>query len=272
VCLIAFAIGISPDWPLVIASNRDEFLARPTAPLSRWTAPDGTEIFSGRDLLDGGTWLGLTPQGRVGMLTNVRRGPPGRGRRSRGELVLKWLTSRLTSSTFIEEVQGDDYGGFNLVVGQIDTGEWHWLSNRSVEGAQGSAIGARPLPPGLYGLSNGQLDAPWPKTLRLKQALHGAMAAHRQARDGNDNEQVLRARLMTALSDRERAPAESLPETGVAPEWEQALSSPFVDDPDQGYGTLCSTIVLVRSGMASMSELSHREVPGRLRSLEFSLA
>ena len=266
-CLIAFAIGTSPEWPLVIASNRDEFLARPTAPLSRWTAPDGTEIFSGSDLLDGGTWLGLTPHGRVGM----RRGQPGRGRRSRGELVLNWLTSRVNSTAFIEDIRGEDYGGFNLVVGQIDTGEWHWLSNRSVDGTKDSAIGARQLSPGLYGLSNGLLDAPWPKTVKLKQALQGAMAAHRQAPHGTDTEQDLRERLMTALSDRERAPEESLPETGVPPEWEQALSSPFVDDPDKGYGTLCSTIVLVRRGMASMSELSHREAPGRLRSLEFSL-
>jgi uncharacterized protein with NRDE domain len=271
VCLIAFAIGTSPEWPLVIASNRDEFLARPTAPLSRWAAPGGTEIYSGRDLLDGGTWLGLTPQGRVGMLTNVRRGQPGRGRRSRGELVLKWLTSGVNSTAFMEDIRGEDYGGFNLVVGQVGTAEWHWLSNRSVDGTTDGAISAQQLPPGLYGLSNGLLDAPWPKTVKLKQALQGAMAAHRQAPLGTDTRHDLRARLMTALGDRERAPEESLPRTGVPPEWEQALSSPFVDDPDKGYGTLCSTIVLVRSGLASMTELSHREVPGRLRSLEFSL-
>ena len=270
-CLIAFAIGTRSEWPLVVASNRDEFLARPTAPLSHWAAPDGTTIFSGRDLMDGGTWLGLTPQGRVGMLTNVRRGQPGRGRRSRGVMVLKWLTSQLNASAFIEGIQGDEYGGFNLVIGQIGKDDWHWLSNRHVEDGEVSTIGARQLTPGLYGLSNGQLDAPWPKTVKLKRALKAAMAEHSQVpRDGGP-EQVLLERLLKALSDRERAPTEVLPETGVPPEWEQALSSPFVDDPEKGYGTLCSTIVLVRNGMASMSELSHREIPSRLRSLEFPL-
>ena len=60
-CLIAFAIGVSDRWPLVIASNRDEYLDRPTLPLGRWQSASGQEIISGRDLRAGGTWLGMTP-------------------------------------------------------------------------------------------------------------------------------------------------------------------------------------------------------------------
>ncbi|MES2424138.1 MAG: NRDE family protein, partial [Pseudomonadota bacterium] len=90
-CLIALALGAHPRWPLVIASNRDEFRSRPAAPLAEWTADNGQPVLAGRDLRDGGTWLGVTPAGRVAMLTNVRRGEPQRGVRSRGELPMRWL-------------------------------------------------------------------------------------------------------------------------------------------------------------------------------------
>ncbi|MDP3169912.1 MAG: NRDE family protein, partial [Polaromonas sp.] len=68
-CLIAFAIGASARWPLVIAANRDEFLDRPTLPLARWKSDAGTDIISGRDIRAGGTWMGLTAAGRIAMLT-----------------------------------------------------------------------------------------------------------------------------------------------------------------------------------------------------------
>ena len=86
-CLIAFAIGAKPNIPLLIASNRDEFYDRPTEPLHRWILPNGMAVTGGRDLRDGGTWLGLSDGGRVAMLTNVRSVHMAPAARSRGALA-----------------------------------------------------------------------------------------------------------------------------------------------------------------------------------------
>ena len=118
-CLIAFAIGASQRWPLVVASNRDEFLDRPTLPLARWHTDAGTEIISGRDLRAGGTWLGLTPGGRLAMLTNVRGPASLTGEKSRGELVTRWLDSGVGAGSFAAQIDAAAYGGFNLVLGDF---------------------------------------------------------------------------------------------------------------------------------------------------------
>ncbi|MDQ3060701.1 MAG: NRDE family protein [Pseudomonadota bacterium] len=116
-CLIAFAIGVSQRWPLVIAANRDEYLDRPTLALSRWRTASGQEIVSGRDLRAGGTWLGMTPGGRVAFLTNVRGPAAQAAPRSRGELVTRWLETTQDAEGFVSTLAqtGALYGGFNLV-------------------------------------------------------------------------------------------------------------------------------------------------------------
>jgi len=230
-CLIAFAIGASPRWPLVIAANRDEFLDRPTLPLARWHSDAGTEIISGRDVRAGGTWLGLSPGGRLAMLTNVRGPASLTGEKSRGELVTRWLGSAADASSFAAQIDARAYGGFNLVLGDFKSGAWHWLSNQPGPGIESSA-----LVPGVYGLSNGALNTPWPKTLALKKALHSALAA--------TSEDALETELMAALRDRRRADREDLPSTGAPLALEEALSSAFVDFPEHGYGTRCSTVLV----------------------------
>jgi uncharacterized protein with NRDE domain len=257
-CLIAFAIGVSKRWPLLVAANRDEFLDRPTLPLARWTSDAGTEIFSGRDIRAGGTWMGLTASGRIAMLTNVRGPASLTGDRSRGELVTGWLESDSDAAGFVAQIDGPAYGGFNLVLGDFTTSAWHWLSNKP-----GPGLESRALKPGVYGLSNGALDTPWPKTLGLKKALHSALAA--------SDEETLEQDLMAALRDRRRAGREDLPSTGVPLALEEALSSAFVDFPEHGYGTRCST-VLVASAVSdgwdiALQEVSHAhgadDTPGR---------
>lgn len=245
-CLIAFAIGASARWPLVIAANRDEFLDRPTLPLARWTSDAGTEFFSGRDIRAGGTWMGLTAAGRIAMLTNVRGPASLTGDKSRGELVTHWLGSDVDAAAFMAQIDAQAYGGFNLVVGDFHGGAWHWLSNKP-----GPGLESRVLSPGIYGLSNGALDTPWPKTLGLKKALHSALAA--------SDEAALEAELMAALRDRRRAGREDLPSTGVPLALEEALSSAFVDFPEHGYGTRCST-VLVASAAGEDWNLALQEV------------
>ena len=237
-CLIAFAIGASQRWPLVIASNRDEFLDRPTLPLARWHTPTGMEIYSGRDLRAGGSWLGVTPAGRLAMLTNVRDAQSRTGDKSRGELVTHWLESGLGVDAFIAQIDAAAFGGFNLVLGDFQAGNWHWLSNKP-----GPGLTSRPLTPGIYGLSNAALDTPWPKTAALKQALAAALEA--------PDLRSLQAGLWSALQDRRRAGKDLLPSTGVPHAVEVALSSAFVDFPEHGYGTRCSTLLVASATSAT---------------------
>ncbi len=243
-CLVAFAIGASDRWPLVIAANRDEFLARPTLPLARWQTASGQEIISGRDLRAGGTWMGITPGGRIAFLTNVRRAGPETAPRSRGELVTRWLEGAGNAASFVAELEnteggGAAYGGFNLVLGDLQSSAWSWVTNRQAAAPAAPALYSQALPPGLYGLSNAGLDTPWPKTIELKRVLAAAL----KAGEGPAGGDTLRSLLWAALGNRQRALPQQLPHTGVPPALEEALSSAFVDFPDHAYGTRCSTLL-----------------------------
>ena len=233
-CLVAFAINASARWPLVIAANRDEFLDRPTQPLGRWQTPRGQDIISGRDLRAGGTWLGMTPGGRVAFLTNVREAQPKATPRSRGELVTRWLEETGDANAFARTLEQNAaaWGGFNLVLGDLQRNAWSWITNKSAA----SAMRVQPLKPGVYGLSNAALNTPWPKTV----ALQGVLAASLDAPEAD----ALRESLWAALANPERTPRERLPATGVPLEMEEALSSAFVDFPEHAYGTRSSTVLL----------------------------
>ena len=249
-CLAAFAINTSARWPLVIASNRDEFFDRPALPLAQWQTAAGQCIISGRDVLAGGTWLGMTPAGRVALLTNVRE-PAASSKqtaaKSRGELVMRWLESALDAEQFMAQTDSSAYGGFNLVLGDFQTGRWNWLSNRRFAAAGGFAA-HRPEPikwqslalvPGIYGLSNAALDTPWTKTVGLKAALANALEANKGTSSAG-----LEADLWRALTDRSQAVPRELPDTGVPSDIEKVLSSAFVADASRGYGTRCSTLLI----------------------------
>ncbi len=244
-CLIAFAIGASDRWPLVVASNRDEFLNRPTLPLTKWTTTAGKEVISGRDERAGGTWLGLSPGGRLAMLTNVREPQPSNALKSRGELVTRWLEGDEDAARFMDQTDSAAYGPCNLVLGDFQARSWHWLTNRSESPGWFSQV----LTPGVYGLSNGALDTPWPKTLALKQALQTALGA--------DSHEKLADGLWPALMNDQRAEAKDLPDTGVPLALEHALSSAFVDFPEHGYGTRCSTLVMTSPTAAFKGDGKH---------------
>ena len=242
-CLVAFAINSSARWPLVIAANRDEFFNRPTLPLGRWHSATGQEIIAGRDLRGGGTWLGISPGGRVAFLTNVREAQPPAASGSRGELVTRWLESSADAGDFARALEQDcaAYGGFNLVLGDFQTDSWSWLSNR--HGGASTLhkhLHFQALAPGVYGLSNAALNTPWPKTTALQRVLADALSAQADA----PATEALQARLWTALACRDRAPHEQLPATGVPLAMEEALSSAFVAFPERAYGTCSSTVLL----------------------------
>ena len=224
-CLIAFAVGVRPGLPLLLAANRDEFFDRPTAPWHRWT------------------WLGVGLSARVAMLTNVRGLPAASGLRSRGELVTRWLAGEQLEA-MRADLAPQAYGGFNLVVGDLKSGAWHWLSNcdplRLNDGVV-AQLTSRALAPGVYGLSNAALDTPWPKTLRLKAALTEAMRTATSDAPTSGWE----SGLARALADETSAPADQLPATGVGLARELGLSSAFVRLPEHGYGTRSSLVLRI---------------------------
>jgi uncharacterized protein with NRDE domain len=242
-CLIALAIGASPHWPLVLASNRDEYLDRPTLPLQHWQGPRGAALLSGRDLEAGGTWLGVSQSGRVAMLTNVREPGMRAGARSRGGLPLAWLEGDQDAARFLAGLDAQAYSGFNLVFGHLHSAGWHWVSNRCM-GSSGIEPGwqERALGPGIYGLSNAFLDTPWPKTRRLSQALLASLGA-----------QLDEETLWQALADASPAAQAELPATGVPAEAERQLSSAWVRFADGRYGTRSSTLLSARASGQGMA-------------------
>ena len=257
-CLIAFAINVSSRWPLVIAANRDEFLDRPSLPLARWRTASGQEVISGRDLRAGGTWLGMTPGGRVAFLTNVREADPQAAAQSRGELVTRWLEYKGDADSFVAALKADHraYAGFNLVLGDFQRKAWIWVTNKS---AKADGWHSEPLAAGIYGLSNAQLDTPWPKTLELKRVLKAALLPESNAR----SLEQLQAQLWAALANRDRAADMQLPATGVAHKMEQALSSAFVEFPEHGYGTRNSTLLLAGAQQAEDAQYWNVQIEER---------
>jgi len=237
-CIVALAIDHHPRFPLVIAANRDEFFDRPTARLAWWQAPadgasePGMPILGGRDLKEGGTWLGLNPAGRLALVTNIRMPlPPDAQGPSRGHLVPAWLRSQGHGHPHWEQLALPSYKPVNLLAADFARGECWWASS-----ARASAMR---LGPGVHGLSNAELDTPWPKVQKLKQRVANTLDG-----PGADSLTALISELFAALSDRAVAADADLPRTGVGLEWERMLSAIFIRSADGRYGTRCSTLVI----------------------------
>jgi uncharacterized protein with NRDE domain len=237
-CLVVIALDAHPRYSLVIAANRDEFHARASLPAHWGETPPFAGMLAGRDLVAGGTWLGVRRDGRWALVTNVRKGRGYDGQApSRGSLVPAILNSDADSPAVLATLarDGQRYNGFNVLAG--DRRRATWASNR--------ASGTKLLASGVHGLSNALLDTPWPKLLRTRDAM-SAWAT----RDSGDL-----SPLFAALSDRTIAADAELPATGVAVEWERLLSAPFIVSED--YGTRCSTVLAItRNGEATFVERS----------------
>jgi uncharacterized protein with NRDE domain len=242
-CLVLLAHRALADFPLVLAANRDEFFARPSAPAAWWRHGD-TDVFGGRDLDKGGTWLGVTRKKRFAVVTNVRDGaaPAPQGVGSRG-----WLVRDALSGPLPPTIDRGRFPTFNLIVGEGD--DVFYLRDDD-------AVAAR-IAPGVHGLSNHRLDTPWPKVERAVAAF-GALGGRPDAEA-----------LFRILADDAAAPDDELPSTGVPLEVERALSPPFVRLPAgpmlAAYGTRCSTVVLLDASGAMTFEERTFDEHGALR-------
>lgn len=224
-CIALIAHDAHPVYSLIIAANRDEFHMRPTLPLA-WWADNGNNILAGRDLVGGGTWMGVHRTGRVAVLTNFRDGKPrDPAARSRGELVVTALASQRSPQRALSDMlsSSDSYQGFTLITGR--PGDLYYTSNRNWT--------VKRVPTGVSGLSNNFLDTPWPKVERAKQKLKEAIA----------DPLVEPAALFALLRDATPAADSELPQTGVPIEIERLLSSPFIVGGN--YGTRSSSVLLM---------------------------
>ena len=232
-CLILFAQDAHSDYPFVFAGNRDEFYERPTAPATFWD--DAPHVLAGRDLKGGGTWLGVTRHGYWATVTNVRDQVPHRENApSRGHLVAEYLKEEPDPESYLHALAGeaDRYNGFNVLVGTPK--QAFYFSNR--DGTP------RSVDDGIHGMSNAQLDDPWPKVERSTSRLRTVL-----------KEGATPDRLLEILHDRTPAPDHQLPHTGVGKNTERMLSPPFIETEE--YGTRSSTVILVhRSGAVTFVE------------------
>lgn len=230
-CLIALAWRVHPRYELALIANRDEFHARPAAPAG--PDPAHPDVYGGRDLLQGGSWLMVSARRRLAAVTNVRDGlPAANAPHSRGALVRGFAAGNESSEEFVAELaeSARDHGRFNLVV---------WDGDSLAFASNHPHYVARAIAPGVHAMSNGVFDAPWPKSGHATRALSAWLDSPAALRDDD----AALAPLFDALADTTSAPDAALPDTGVGLELERTLSPAFVRG--ELYGTRCSSVVLV---------------------------
>lgn len=223
-CLIAVDWSPGSDTPLTLIANRDEYFARPTAPLYWW---EGAKVLAGQDLKDGGTWLGVTVSGRMAAITNYRaphRFDPSRA--SRGDVVSRYLRGSMTPMAYCDQLktQAHMYNDFNLLL----------YDGKSLLGFESRHRKVIVPTTGVFALSNADFDTPWLKALTLKARLRKSLLKYESLQPSEDE-------LLDLLSDQTVAQDELLPATGIPLDRERALSAAFIRATD--YGTRASSLV-----------------------------
>jgi len=219
------ALNTHPYYQLILLANRDEHYERPSASARFWD--EAPSVLAGKDLRAGGTWLGITKNGRIAAVTNYRDpASMKQGAPSRGRLVSDFLLGQEGPIQYLDNLarEADRFNGFNLIIGDKD--QLYWYSNRG--------DGVQSLEPGIYGLSNHLLDTPWPKVAKSKDALAHLLS---------EQEDPSLEELFRILTDHTIPDDEHLPDTGVDLEWERILSPIFIVSPT--YGTRSSTVLFI---------------------------
>jgi uncharacterized protein with NRDE domain len=213
-CLVVIALGVADQYPLLLAANRDERHARPTQSAAWW--PEQPHVFGGRDLLAGGTWLGVDRRGRIAAVTNVRDSEPRAAPRSRGELPAGYLAIGEPAARYALRLgaAAADFAAFNLLL--YDGQELHYSSNRAP---------TTRLHAGVHALSNAPYGAEWPKTASAGTGVQ-RLLQHAAPLEP----------LFALLA--ERSASESAEE--------RYRRDHFVAGPV--YGTRCSTVILIDAG------------------------
>ncbi|MDP2398783.1 MAG: NRDE family protein [Burkholderiales bacterium] len=225
-CLILFSFRTHRHFPLVVAANRDEHFSRPATAAAFWD--DHPAVYAGRDLEQGGTWMGINTKGRFAAITNYRQGRSGSvAPRSRGALVRDFLTGDMPASAYMGGIDGGQYNPYSLIAGDLEV--LYFQSNRG--------SGVLPVTPGVHGLSNHLLDTPWPKVT-------AGMAALNTTRNSDDPD-AIGSTLFALLSEQTPAQDMQLPDTGIERQRERELSPPFILG--DHYGTRTSTLLLVHA-------------------------
>ena len=220
---------------MTIAANRDEFYERPTAPIHEWQV-DGTTIYGGRDLKEGGTWLAVNEAGHFVAITNYRDPKLEQLKpRSRGQIATDFLTKGVSAKQFAEQLQNnrDLYGPFNVLL--YDREQLMHYNNVT------NAL--RQVESGIHVLCNATLNTSWPKVERLRESFTAAL--HQPSNEA----------FLHILHDTNKASVDALPNTGIGEEMELALSSIFIRLPN--YGTRCSTIGRITPHKVTLHELTY---------------
>jgi uncharacterized protein with NRDE domain len=249
-CLIIFDWQPDSERMLTLASNRDEFYARPSQDAHFW--PDYPQIFGGRDLKMKGTWLAVSSYGRLAAVTNYRSIDKNSYRLSRGEIPHHFLSSNLDAVEYSQSLAGQNYAGFNALL--FDGKQLVYCHNHET-----SKNNYQILTPGQYGLSNHLLDTEWPKVVKTKPALKKAA----QLKGKTEVNEIL----LQVLSDQEQAKDDALPDTGIGLELEQLLSPPFITSPS--YGTRTSTIIILEKDKVSSSRFHIHERQHQIKPIEY---
>lgn len=233
-CILFLAYRVHQNYPFILAANRDEMYARPTKSAHFWD--DDHSILAGLDLKQGGTWLGITKTGRFAALTNYRNPKENQeNKRSRGHIVKNFLTTDSDPYEYLLSLQQERkrYAGFNVIVGERE--KIYYYSNVENE--------IKEIPAGIHGLSNHLLNTPWPKVEKGKRKLQSLV----------EKNNVSPEALFQLLADKEKAPTEQLPNTGVPLAIEKQLSPIFIEM--DRYGTRSSMVILIdKYGMVSFWE------------------
>lgn len=263
-CITFFYVNPAPtvgSFRLVVAFNRDEALDRATEPV-KWK--DG--VLCGRDMTpgkEGGTWLGISRSGRVGMLTNITTGKfTLKNAKGRGHLVIDYLQSDdLTAVEHLEKVAGStaQYSPFNLCLFEPRRDgsrayDAHYYC-RGVEGHPVQSEGPQPIPSGVTGLSNHPRSRPFQKTAFGEKMMKQVV---REVADASEKP-LLVSRLRTMLMNGEKRypDAQMSSQCGGDEALVRDLSSIFVTAPERNYGTRMQTIILVDyDGNVTFEEIS----------------